>query len=140
MIAESIIEQGIIDLLKADDVLKDMTIRASVLANNPVEYDVNNDIGAILVSCNGSENSEELFGRARLGRIIKVVVSLGARNIMSNEKLWEFKKLVSEALDYKKPFEGMGKLIPLNDMPKYPSPINGIFWIEFNYKIVNYIS
>lgn len=140
MIVESAIEQAIINLLTPNSELSVLTIRATIMANHPLDYEVNNDIGAILVSCVSSEAFNGKLTRARLGWTITVVVSLGIRELIANSKLWHYKKLISDILDYSKPINGMSSLVPINSLLKYPSPINGIYWIELNYKIINYIS
>lgn len=140
MIKESDIESKIIDLLSADTTLKKLTLKATVLALNPLDYEVNNDLGAILVSCNGSDASQELFTKAKFHREFRFVVALGVRNLTSNTELWSYKTLITSVLDYVKPWTTMSRIYPINDFPKFPTPINGIFWIEMNYRINNYMS
>jgi len=140
MISEADIESKIVELLMANATLKKLTIKATVLALNPLEYDVNNDIGAILVSCNGSDATQEMFTKAKFNREFRFTIALGVRNLTSNEELWDLKNHVTATLDYVKPWTYMSRIYPINDYPKFPSPINGTFWVEMNYKINNYMS
>lgn len=140
MIKESTLEAKIIELITANATLAKLTTKATVQALNPLDYEVNNDIGAILVSCNGSDASGDMFAKARFNREFRFTVSLGVRNLTSNEELWDYKNLITSVLDYVKPFSYMSRIYPVNDFPKYPTPINGVFWVEMNYKINNYMS
>lgn len=140
MIKESTLEETIIGLITANPTLAKLTVKATVQALNPIDYEVNNDLGAILVSCNGSDASQDMFTKARFNREFRFTVSLGVRNLTSNEELWNYKNLITSVLDYTKPYTYMSRIYPVNDYPKYPTPINGVFWVEMNYKINNYMS
>ena len=139
MITENNIEQSVITAIKADGMFAGFSFENTLMALNPMTYDFSNARGgAVLVTCTNTDYSGKPLARSFLNARYSVTVSLGVAGLRNNEKLWEYKQAIIQAVGNQQLIPELSMFKPISDAPFYPESQDGVFWVRIDFETVNY--
>lgn len=132
------LQEAIVDILEDDPNFMGFTIKKSIQAVYPHDYNVLSPIGALLVTISGSNSEGEIL-RSTLGKVTKIKIAVGVRSVLDDSsKLDDAIDSIYKCLSFQRIGLGAGELEPMFDRPITERPADGIFWSEVNFKLLHY--
>lgn len=136
---KSDLESAVVSCISAVPELAHLQVKSTVLALYPFDHNINNPVGSILVSWNGTEFQSEKFSGVGLGRTTNIRVALGVRSVVADSSiLYNLESAVFSAIAYKKLFPGSKPVIPVNSKPMSDRVSDSVFWIELNFRLFHF--
>jgi hypothetical protein len=129
----------LVDLLEDDPNFMGFTIKKSVQAVYPHDYNVLSPIGALLVTVLGANHEGEI-NNTTLGKVTRIKIAVGVRSAIDDcTKLDDAIDAVYDCLSYQRISLEADKLMPVLDRTLTERPVDGIFWSEVIFKILHYV-